>query len=359
MAVVGGSLVVTAAALTVLGILDSTDLLRNTNDQNDDEKDAEALSRQYPNELLLPLPPTTSPVIRPSTTPSSSTAPSQSPSISTAPSEQPSSRPTATGRPSSMPSVSPSITSNPTDHPSSLPSVIPSGTPSMRPSNLPTVSSEPTHYPTTSPTKSPSVRPTNKPTDLIFSISSTGTFGLRLHWEPGFMWQESPDEAFFCMACAWCDDNIFDEHCDIQSFCEENMSLALVNCHPNKRNSSKRRMEITTFTLGKRSSGLFGVGNSFAGDQIQVYGTNLCLHRIGTRAIFLQQCDAASAEQRFLGFRSGGQAMELLPEGSFKKNGIEFDRCLTQHHHPRQGERIYADECRKARNSDTNLWSTF
>jgi len=139
------------------------------------------------------------------------------------------------------------------------------------------------------------------------------------------------------------------------------MMLALVKCDPNKKNNAKKRKEWTaTFTLVTEGSGLFDVGgNGLEGDQIQVYNTNLCLHRLGARTILLQQCDASLKEQRFLGFRAGGQAMELLPEGIFRKNGVEYDRCLTQHHHPRQGELVYAEACRKARNSDTNMWSTY
>ena len=163
------------------------------------------------------------------------------------------------------------------------------------------------------------------------------------------------------MACAKCDENIFDEKCDIKKDCREDMMIATVDCKPDKRRRKNRyRQYAATFTLvGRSSNGLFDVTNGLEGDQIQVHGTNLCLHREKTRAILLKQCNASEPNQRFLGFRTGGQEMELLPfPGTFSKNGIQFERCITQHHHPRQGERIFAETCEKSRKTDTSKWST-
>ena len=92
LAVVGGSLVVSAAALAAFGIL-NTNQMNNPANQIDDEQDATAISRQYPDTLLLPLPPTATPSYRPSIRPSASSLPSQSPSTSASPSSLPSSVP--------------------------------------------------------------------------------------------------------------------------------------------------------------------------------------------------------------------------------------------------------------------------
>lgn len=143
------------------------------------------------------------------------------------------------------------------------------------------------------------------------------------------------------------------------------MNLALYNCDPSKKRNqknTKNRSWMTDFTIrGGSTSGMFGSAeNGLEGDQIQVHNSNLCLERVGGRSILLKQCNASVTNQRFLGFKSGGQAMELLPlPGTIMRNGVEFVRCLTQHHHPRQGERIYAEDCIKARKSDTNMWSTY
>jgi len=182
---------------------------------------------------------------------------------------------------------------------------------------------------------------------------------------------------YFCMACAWCSVTRFRDHCDIKNTCEEGMELALIKCEPNKGKNPRRRKKLsTTFTLLETDNGggtgLFAdyaPSKKFVGSQIQVVdtnrdpainnGTSLCLERKRTRNIALTPCDASVERQRFTGFNATGQGMEIYPEGIFSKNGVSYERCLTQHHHPRQGERVYAEKCRKARNSKTNKWSSY
>lgn len=188
---IGGGIVVTATAIAALGLLGGFDNLKK------DKQDAGSASNEFLAELLLPLPPTKSPVHAPSTTPSQSVAPSFRPSFTARPSAQPSSLPTHTALPSSMPSNHPSITTKPTAAPSLPPSDIPSANPSTQPSFKPSTSLVPTHHPTVSPTFSPSQRPTNEPTTLLHSLSTTGTFRLRMHWQPGFMVRIS-----ICI-CSW------------------------------------------------------------------------------------------------------------------------------------------------------------
>ena len=204
MAVVGGSLLITSAALATLG------LLTLSNDQENGDTNAQALSI----ELL----PTSSPIQTPSIFPSRSNPPSERPSISSQPSMIPSALPTDTGKPSLMasnhpsttpsstPSEQPSVTTEPTTTPSSSPSNDPTVVPSTQPTFSPSVSLAPTYHPTFSPTissrptQSPTSKPTESPTEeLLFSISSTGTFRLRLHWESGFYWQEDHKEMWYCM----------------------------------------------------------------------------------------------------------------------------------------------------------------
>lgn len=119
------------------------------------------------------------------------------------------------------------------------------------------------------------------------------------------------------------------------------MAIAVTDCSPYRWSDKS-----ASFSLLADNHGLF------AGDQIQVYDTNLCLSQSGDRAISLQNCNSSKIEQRFVGFSSGGgKAMELTPA-----NVTANDKCLTQHHHPRVGERIFVEDCKKARRSDTNLW---
>lgn len=142
--------------------------------------------------------------------------------------------------------------------------------------------------------------------------------------------------------------------------------MALVNCDPNKgkkKNKKKKKKGkddwSARFTFLESEGGVFDVGYGFEGHQIQVINSNLCLERVGAREIELRQCNASVERQRFLGFSPGGQGMELQPEGTFRRRGVEYERCVSQHHHPKQGERIYAEHCRKTRRTETSMWSTY
>jgi hypothetical protein len=170
------------------------------------------------------------------------------------------------------------------------------------------------------------------------------------------MWQEVPDEGWFCLACARCDlTNEFHglKGCEIEQYtsCSENMHLALTGCDPSKLGPAKLA-EIASFKF------LFDdvLQLGLEGDQIQVAGTDLCIQHIspsGTGSIELRKCDSSLKEQRIWGARPVGQAMELLP--LLGNSG----KCLSNHHHPRQAEQVYAEDCDLARLPDTSLWCPF
>jgi hypothetical protein len=215
-------------------------------------------------------------------------------------------------------------TSEFTEHPTAFDTNLPTNGPGVGPSkllsarsllvaNAPSNAPNTTNFPTTSPTTSPI------PTDE----SSQGLFRIRMHWQPGYMWQKLPDEGWFCLACARCDlNNLFGglKGCDIEKHCEENMHLALTSCEPSKLGPAKLA-EIATFKF------LFDeVEDGLDGDQIQVHGTNVCIQQVlpgGTGSIELRQCDSSLKAQRFGGAKPVGKAMELLPVSG------NSAKCLT------------------------------
>lgn len=122
------------------------------------------------------------------------------------------------------------------------------------------------------------------------------------------------------------------------------MYIAVTDCKPNRWSDRS-----ASFSLLPGRNGLF---DHLEGDQIQVHNTDLCLSLSGDRSIVLDNCDASKIEQRFSGFHS--LPMELSPVNVEGEKVAE--ECITQHHHPRVGERIFSEKCLKARKSDTNLW---
>lgn len=165
------------------------------------------------------------------------------------------------------------------------------------------------------------------------------------------MWQEMPEESWFCLTCATCNDNIFRDHCDFEEKCEEGMMMALTDCEPGKTVRGHKKREANYF-------GVVEGDTTFEGVQFKLYETDLCLARDGRRNILLRTCNPSSKEQRWLGFQFG-QEMELQPLQKLTIGRDQVETCLTQHHHPRKGERVYAEECKKARRTTTNLWMTY
>ena len=69
------------------------------------------------------------------------------------------------------------------------------------------------------------------------------------------------------------------------------------------------------------------------------------------RAIKLKPCKMNKASQLFLDFQS---------EGKFDLRPIAApSRCLTNHHHPKAGETIYQETCKKAHRTKTGYWVAY
>lgn len=121
------------------------------------------------------------------------------------------------------------------------------------------------------------------------------------------------------------------------------MLLGLLGCEPGKGGQIKP----VEFAV-KRN--LFD--KKYNSDLISIYGADLCIARKG-RDVYLTKCSWSDKNQRWNGFIHGKE-FELQPAG--KKSD---DKCLTQHHHPKRGERIFAERCETARKTKTSLWTTY
>jgi len=351
------------------------------------------------------------PSIAPSMNPSGVPSISAKPSMSVLPSMQPSlsSAPTYSSAPSNAPTYTPTL--EPTYFPTLMPTEIPTGVatsegsvttsdaPTMGLSQYPslkviTTSDVPTKFPlaklalfdsdapttTTAPsiseapttTNNPSVSPSMSaapsltpstsvsPTDM----DSKGTFRIRMHWQEGYMWQELPDEDWFCVACAKCipeKDPLYGglKNCDVFTHCENDMQLALIGCDPGKIGPLKlAQMATFKFVADTDDDKLEGqqlaIHNSTATTDLCIQaGDDVSFPRKGNGSLLLKPCDSTLGSQRFFGGRPTGTAFELLP---LTGNSAQ---CLSNHHHPRQEEQIYAQDCHLARIPDTSFWCAF
>ena len=188
-----------------------------------------------------------------------------------------------------------------------------------------------TPIPTYMPTAADEI-PTDMPTQFdndaispLIKLRSSNEVGfrLKLYWETGYFWQEKVTEKFWCMSCP-------------SEECKRNDKMELRDC---KKKSDQDAQFVATST-GK-------------GHQFRVANSNLCLQKNSRgRAIKLKPCNAKNKLQHFEGFKSDGEKFDLRPSSSTK-------RCLSQHHHPKSGEIIYAETCHKAHRVDTGYWVAY
>ena len=89
------------------------------------------------------------------------------------------------------------------------------------------------------------------------------------------------------------------------------------------------------------------------GTQFRISNTNLCLQKMGDqRAIKLKPCKEYQPLQLFVGYESGIEKFDIRP--------VNYtDRCLSNHHHPKANEMIYAETCKKAHRTDTGYWIAY
>jgi hypothetical protein len=153
------------------------------------------------------------------------------------------------------------------------------------------------------------------------SVSVSGSFRLKLYWEEGYYWQQETIERKWCMRC-------------VGTTCNVNDKIHIHKCDDSS----------TYFVFRNRSGGT---------TQIQVAGQDLCLQLVSTNTIELRPCDDSKKHQKFragLGSFSGHK---------FELQTIINEGCLTQPHHPKDGEEVSRWDCEIPREDTTNYWNRY
>jgi hypothetical protein len=149
---------------------------------------------------------------------------------------------------------------------------------------------------------------------------------LRMYWQKGYMWQESPYEWWWCMQC--------------DGYCRVNRPMKIREC---SNNNNWLQIYDTN-------------GNGEA--MIRDPDTDLCLtaRRLSSRrfSVVMQWCNVNDSQQRWWtagnGSFGGGGPFEIQPAGFTN----EF--CLKTQHHPKDGEKTKLTTCAVARKTDTSYW---
>lgn len=180
--------------------------------------------------------------------------------------------------------------------------------------------------------------------DFCIAKSNAPAKQLKMYWESSYLWQDLPDEKFWCMACADCETlttgDGWEGGCVKPSGdqCRSGHQIWIQRCR-----DTTQRFQI--------------VRNSNSGDQIRVYGTNLCFSTISNRWLELRTCNRNSPNQLFTRI-SNNNKFELRPYGQ-RNLSMSSARCLSQLHHPKATQVVALRSCRDNDNYDTNYWTEY
>lgn len=92
------------------------------------------------------------------------------------------------------------------------------------------------------------------------------------------------------------------------------------------------------------------------GYQLRIADTNLCMERINVHLV-VQQCDLNNHEQLWVDWSNMGK-FELRPL-HMKDLTERQANCMSQHHHPKDGELLGMRNCRLNRIYETNWWEAY
>eukprot|EP00978_Attheya_sp_CCMP212_P015071 scaffold38725_cov52-Attheya_sp.AAC.5 len=230
----------------------------------------------------------------------------------------PSSAPTGTEVPTSAPISAPS--SAPTDAPTDVPTTT---------TKAPTTSPIPTTTPTNAPSNAPTSGPSNAPSNAPTSGPTTTPSKLALGWRKWSCWQYETVQRQWCVTPR-----------------PYGFNLEIQEC---KDVSDK-------WTFNKVGTSQFVT--------IEHETLNKCWTMSGTQALLLKPCDGSDAQKWDLD--SSEKTHEQL--GDLGDNLFEIqlanstlEGCVTQHHHPKAGERLYVPPCAISRSLEhqSNYWEKF
>lgn len=141
------------------------------------------------------------------------------------------------------------------------------------------------------------------------------TFNMRIFWKPGYCWQEICREWYWCMQCKL-------------NRCPANSSIKVERCN---RSDSRQQFFFDSGRIRSRKN------------------PRVCLNRDG-RSIILKPC-STSRHQKWAQLSKSDEFQLRIPGRS--------DKCASQHHWPRTGERVYMTSCKRSRTSQTDKWIAY
>lgn len=165
-----------------------------------------------------------------------------------------------------------------------------------------------------------------RPSDEIAVPPVSGAFRFKKYWQFGYKWQDEFWEQEWCMECSGGNSDA----------CEVEDSIIISHCSHDR----------STWFVYKNLSG--------DTSQIQVaVSSDLCLQLVGNNDVRVRACDTTKQRQKFKALNGsfGGAKFEL--------GTVERDGCISQHHHPKDGEIIFRMDCALTRKHTTSYWMQY
>ena len=193
----------------------------------------------------------------------------------------------------------------------------------------------PTYSPTAPPTTySPTIHPTSSPTNtrLLMPKHQFGPWHLKLYWQEGYEWQEKLTDLNYCAECDRDD-------------CTKGESLELGKCEYMR---PQQKFISTIWEYGENNYMQIHLNDD----------RSSCFTHSSVRQLVFQTCllpnDPLFHKQLFWGRPSQTMGFKVHPVTKWLEPNRE--KCLTNHHHPRESEYLYFDFCWVAERATTDQW---
>ena len=248
-------------------------------------------------------------------------------------------------------------TNKPTEEPTLQPTISsptnpqPTATPSAKP---PTITADPTNYPTPLASELPTI--SMSPTFHVHDPNYA--FKVRLFWQSGYFWQFQWHQEFYCMECVKCDDygsrDGWEYGCERypsgfrdSSSCQNGDMIWIMDCPDGGVKFNFITVERTGILVRLDQTGLCL--------ERGVYALENGNYEFKDRLIVVRPCDLSNSQQWWQDF-SDLSKFELRPYDHVDLSDTEGAMCVSQLHHPKEGEIVSMHECRLCRLYETRYW---
>lgn len=180
------------------------------------------------------------------------------------------------------------------------------------------------------------------PNDTLVRPPVPNSFRLKKYWQFGYKWQDEFWEQEWCMECTRAS-NVTVTDNNVSSSCAVNDSIIISHCSHDRSTWFKyKNLRNDTTQLQ------IAVNNTMSSSQ------HLCLQLVGNTTISIKVCDGTNQRQKFRSLNGLFGKTNKFEIGTIFREG-----CISNHHHPKDGELLYRENCTVTRKHTTSYWTQY